>query len=134
MLNHVNNSLLFKVIIVQQYYIFSSISEQTRGRRYWKFKNSPTEDKVFVEKLRTYINDVKFTFNKHRDSRINWEFLKYKIRRFPNRYTLEQAKKRKARQKAPESRLQELEQWIVNTEAEIENITDDYENTKAELE
>ena len=61
------------------------------------------------------------------------------IQRFSNRYTLEQAKKkqkqkRKARQKALESRLQELEQRIVDTEAEIENIIDDYENTKAEFE
>ena len=112
----------------------SSISEQTQGRGYWKFNNSLTEDKVFVEKLRTYISDVKSTFNKHQDSRIKWEFLKYKIQRFSNRYTLEQAKKRKARQKALESRLQELEQRIVDTEAKIENIIDDYENTNAELE
>ena len=112
----------------------SPISEQTRGRGYWKFNNSLTEDEVFVEKLRTYINDVKSTFNEHRDSRINWEFLKYKIQRFSNRYTLEQAKTRKARQKALESKLQELEKRIVDTEAEIENIMDDYENIKAELE
>ena len=112
----------------------SSVSEQTRGRRYWKFNNSLTEDKDFVEKLRTYINDVKSTFNEHQDSRISWEFLKYKIQRFSNRYTLEQAKKRKARQKALESRLQELEQRIVDTEFEIENIIDDYKNTKAEFE
>ena len=112
----------------------SSISEQTRDRGYWKFNNSLTEDKDFVEKLRTYINDIKSTFNEHQDSRINWEFLKYKIQRFSNRYNLEQEKKRKARQKVLESRLQELEQRIVDTEAEIENIIDDYENTKAELE
>ena len=43
-------------------------------------------------------------------------------------------KKRKARQKALASRLQELEQRIVDTEGKIENIIDDYENTKAELE
>ena len=79
-----------------------------------------------------YNNDVKSTFNEHQDSRINWEFLKYKIQRFSNKYTFEQAKKRKARQKALESRLQELEQRIVDTEAEIKNIID--ENTKAELE
>ena len=112
----------------------SSISEQTRGRGCWKFNDSLTEDKDFVEKLRTYINDVKSTFNEHQDSRINWEFLKYKIQRSSNSYTLEQAEKRKARQKALESRLQELEQRIVDIESEIENIIDDYENTKAELE
>ena len=67
------------------------ISSIARGRGYWKFNNSPTEDKVFVEKLGTFINDVKSTFNGHQDSRINWEFLKYKIQRFSNRYTLEQA-------------------------------------------
>ena len=73
----------------------SSMSELTRGKGYWKFNNCPTADKDFVEKLRTYINDVKSTFNGHQDSRINWEFLKYKIRRFSNRYTLEQAENEK---------------------------------------
>ena len=112
----------------------SSISDKTRGRGYWKFNNSLTEDKDFVEKLRTYINDVKSTFNEHQHSRINWEFLKYKIQRFSNRYTLERAKKRKERQKALESRLRELEQRIVDNEAETENIINGYESTKAELE
>ena len=79
----------------------SSISEQTRGRGYWKFNNSLTEDKVLVEKLRTYINDVKSTFNEHQDSRINKEFHKYKIQRFSNRYTLEQVKKTKSKTKGP---------------------------------
>ena len=101
---------------------------------YWKFNNSLTEDKDFVEKLRMYINDVQSTFHKHQDPRTNWEFLKYKIQRFLIRYTLEQAKQRKSRQKVPESRLQELEPRVVDTEAESEDVIDEYKNTKAELE
>ena len=81
-----------------------------------------------------YINDVKSTFHEHQDPTTNLEFLKYKIQRFSNRFTLKQAKTRKSRQKAPESRLQELDQRIVDSEAESEGIIDEYENTKAELE
>ena len=62
--------------------------------------------------LKSYINDVKSTVCEHQDPRANWEFLKYKIQRFSNRYTLEHAKQN------------ELEQWIEDTEGESEDIID----------
>ena len=67
----------------------SSISEQTRGRGNWKFNKSLTDDKDFVEKL-MYVSDIKTTFHEHQDPKINLKFLKYKIKKFSNRYTLEQ--------------------------------------------
>ena len=60
----------------------SSISEQTRGRGYWKFNSSLTEDKDCIEKLRTYIDDVKSTFHELQDPRTNWEFLEQWIEEF----------------------------------------------------
>ena len=74
-------------LFLYQFMHISFISEQTRGRGYWKFNNSLTEDKNFVEKLRMYINDVNSTFKEHQDPRINWEFLKHKIERFSKVYS-----------------------------------------------
>ena len=50
-----------------------------RGRGYWKFNNSLLEDKSFVEKIKSHIQDViQETFDLP-DPRVKWEFLKYKI-------------------------------------------------------
>ena len=49
-----------------------------RGRGYWKFNNSLLEDKRFVEKIKSHIQDViQETFDLP-DPRVKWEFLKYK--------------------------------------------------------
>ena len=93
MLNHINRLTPVQSDHSPIMLRISSVSGQTRGRGYWKFSNSLTEDEDFVEKLRMYINDVKSTFHDHQDPRTNWEFLKYKIQKFSNRHTLEQAKK-----------------------------------------
>ena len=60
-----------------------SLNKHTnRGRGYWKFNNSLLEDKSFVEKIKSHIQDViQETFDLP-DPRVKWEFLKYKIRFF----------------------------------------------------
>ena len=51
-----------------------------RGRGYWKFNNYLLEDKSFVEKNKSHIQDViQETFDLP-DPRVKWVFLKYKIR------------------------------------------------------
>ena len=58
----------------------TSIQEgQHRGRGYWKFNNSLTNGPVFVNSLKEEINNVASCLDKEQDSRINWEYLKYKI-------------------------------------------------------
>ena len=73
--------------------------DQSRGRGYWKFNNSLTEDDHFVESLKSYVKNFKSSFD---DPRVNWEFLKHKIFRFSKGYANEQAEKRKTRRTASE--------------------------------
>ena len=83
-------------------HVSSMKEDQSRGRGYWKFNNSVTEDDHFVESLKSYIKNFKPSFD---DPRLNWEFLKYKIFRFSKGYANEQAEKRKTRRTALERRF-----------------------------
>ena len=62
-----------------------------RGRGYWKFNNSLTEDPLFIESLQNEIKTVSSNFKDEEDPRVNWEFLKYKIFRFSKHYANEKA-------------------------------------------
>ena len=79
--------LLFKVTTHLFCMGITSIQEgQHRGRGYWKFNNSLTNDPVFVNSLKEEINNVASCFDKEQDPRVNWEYLEYKIFRFSKDY------------------------------------------------
>ena len=99
--------------------------EQSRGRGYWKFNNSLTDDDQFDESLKLYIKNFKPSFDDHR---VNWEFLKYKIFRFSKGYANEQAEKRKPRRTALEKKVCDLEKQVVETKGNSESIAAEYEN------
>ena len=112
-------------------YVSSMKEEQSRGRRYWKFNNSLTEDDHFVESLKSYIKNFKHSCD---DPRVNWEFVEYKIFRFSKGYENEQAEKRKARRTSLEKKVGDLEKQVVETKGNSESIVTEYENAKTELE
>ena len=62
--------------------ISSCAKSDLRGRGYWKFNNSLTEDPLFVESLQDEIKTVSSSFRDDQDPCVNWEFLEYKIFRF----------------------------------------------------
>ena len=66
--------------------ISSCAKSDLRGRRYWKFNNSLTEDPLFVESLQDEIKTVSSNFKDEQDPRVNWEFLKKRKRE--NRFFL----------------------------------------------
>ena len=59
-----------------------------RGRGYWKFNNSLTE-----ESLQDEIKTVSSTFKDEQHPRVNWEFPKCKIFRFSKRYANKKQKR-----------------------------------------
>ena len=111
-------------------HVSSMKEDQSRGRGYWKFNNSLTEDDHFVGSLKSYIKNFKPSFD---DPRVNWEFLKYKIFRFSKGYANEQAEKRKTRRTALEKKVCDLEKQVVETKGNSESIVAEYENARMSL-
>ena len=68
------------------------------GPGYWKFNNSLLEDKNYVteikDKISQWKNEIEFT-----DSKLLWEYLKYKIRTFTISFSKNKAVKFKDRVK-----------------------------------
>ena len=112
-------------------HVSSMKEEQSRGKGYWKFNNSLTEDDHVVESLKSYIKNFEPSFD---HPRVNWKFLKYKVFRFSKGYATEQAEKRKTRRTALEKKVCDLEKQVVETKGNSESIVAEYENAKNELE
>ena len=61
---------------------FSPINEGSRGPSSWKFNNSLTTDKYFVDLMKS---NIPIFYQDYRDLKnpvMRWKFLKYKIRQF----------------------------------------------------
>ena len=113
----------------------TSIQEgQHRGREYWKFNNSLTNDPVFVNSLKEKINNVASCFDKEQDPRVNWEYLKYKIFRFSKNYDNKKAKQRKKKQLYLENKAINLEKELAQSSNMSEALLTEHEGTQAELE
>ena len=65
----------------------------------WKFNTSLTEDTTYVSEVKDLIGNIVSSFSENDDPKINWEFLKYKIRQFTQTYSKEKARERRAKQK-----------------------------------
>ena len=57
-----------------------SADSAERGRGYWNFNNSLLNDAQLVTEMKEFMSQVVKKFNSFDDPRVNWEFLKYKIR------------------------------------------------------
>ena len=88
------------------------LNDIMRGPGYWKFNNSLTEDATYVSRMEDLIKDIVSSFSDSDDPRINWEFLKYKIRQFTQIYSKEKARERRAKQKQHENEIKKMEDSI----------------------
>ena len=102
-----------------------------RGPGYWKFNNPLTEDATYVSRMKDLIRDIVSSFSENDDPRINWEFLKYKIRQFTQIYSKEKARERRAKQKQLEKEVEKMEHSI--TEHCDPILLNQLETAKAEL-
>ena len=114
--------------------ISSRAKSDLRGRGYWKFNNSLTDDPLFVESLQDEIKTVSSSFRDDQDPRVNWEFLKYKIFRFSKRYENEKAEERKRKRVFLENKVLALEKQMVNSPNISDTLVADYEGAKTDLE
>ena len=113
----------------------TSIQEgQHRGREYWKFNNSLTNDPVFVNSLKEEINNVGSCFDKEQDPRVNWKYLKYKICRFSKDYANKKAEQRKEKQLYLENKGINLEKELAKSSNMSEALLTEHERTQVELE
>ena len=111
---------------------FSPINERSRGPSSWKFNNSLTTDKCFVDSMKSNIPTFYEESRELKDPVMRWEFLKYKIRQFTINYSKEKASERKARRIALEKTVKRLE--ISLSTNSNETLLEEYYKYKNELE
>ena len=73
-----------------------SLADLPRGQSFWKFNSSLLEDSIYVQNMcdnyPIWLEEIGF-FN---DLRVNWDWIKYKIRQESIRYSTSKACERKA--------------------------------------
>ena len=109
-----------------------SLSDQQRGPSFWKFNNSLLDDAFFVERLREnfpkWIEEITFGD----DSRIKWDWMKFKIRGESISYSKLKVKERRNRIQKIENRLKMCEEKIAESPTK-ENLAN-LESAKTEYE
>ena len=108
----------------------SSADTAERGRGYWKFNNSLLNDAEFVTEMKEFISQVVKKFNSFDDPRVNWEFLKYKIKQKAKK-TADTVSKFQKEKKHLENEVVPLENELVENNSEL--LINEYETAKKEL-
>ena len=84
---------------------FQSSTERKRGAGYRKFNNSLLQNNNFLSKMKAKINQIVSKFSELDDPRINWEYLKFKMREVARNISTELAKERKEKRTNLESKV-----------------------------
>ena len=104
--------------------------QDARGRSYWKFNNSLTQDRYFVNflesKIPSFEREASFG-----DQISKWEFIKYKCREACTTYSIQKAKERRAWRVELEKKLADLERLLRTNSTE--NISEEYDICQSEL-
>ena len=108
------------------------LTRRFKGQGYWKFNSSLTEDKNFVESLKTEISNFRRDADQFDDVATGWEFMKYKCREYSRNYLIQMAKTRKRRRISLEKKVVELESLI--TLNSNDQLRKEYSSCKLELE
>ena len=74
---------------------FNSLDEQMRGPSYWKTNSSLMEDEDYVSAINEKIPEWLAEFNEVTDKRVLWDLIKYRVRQFTIKYSIDKAKKKK---------------------------------------
>ena len=73
----------------------SSIRQEAKGQSCWKFNTSLVYDRSFVKLIKTEIVNYNMELSEFNDPRIRWDHLKYRMRQFSGRYSIDKAKERR---------------------------------------
>ena len=92
--------------------------QDVRGRSYWKFNNSLTQDRHFVNFLKSKIPlfEREASFE---DQISKWEFINYKCREACRTYSIQKSKERRARRVELEKKLADLERLLRTNNTKI---------------
>ena len=99
--------------------ILESSSKIQLGKNFWKFNSSLINDEKYLTQMKQHISEVKSQFNPAFPSKahVQWEFLKYEIRKFTIEFSKNKAKLKREKLSRLEVKLKELEQNLSNDEA-----------------
>ena len=109
-----------------------SIRQEAKGQSYWKFNTSLVYDKSFVELMTSEIVKYNMELSEFNDPRMRWDYLKYRVRQFARRYSIDKAREHSGERKALEKKVKELES-LISTDAE-ECSLQEYNKCKQDLE
>ena len=109
-----------------------SISGAFRGPSFWKFNNSLLDDESYVDlitdKIPTWLDEISY----NHDVRVQWDWLKYNVRKETIHYSKTKAKQRRERISWIENKLKLAEEEQAETPT-VENLNK-LENLKIEYE
>ena len=105
-------------------------SADYRGRGYWKFNCSLLENNQYVSDMENKISELISTFKDSDDPRVNWEYLKFKMREFSRNTGMHLSKSRKEAGEKLEAKVKNFEK---NYSLSADDLAD-YEEAKVELE
>ena len=111
---------------------FSNLEKYSRGSSYWKFNNALLSDTVYINSMKEKIDEFcRINFFPD-DPRLNWEFVKFKIKEFTRKYSSEKKKKDVAERSDLERKFKNLSH-IINANSSVET-RKEYEDCKNRLE
>ena len=105
-------------------------SADYRGRGYWKFNCSLLENNQYVSDKKNKISELISTFKDFDDPRVNWEYLKFKMREFSRNTAMHLSKSIKEAREKLEAKVKNFKK---NHSLSADDLAD-YEEAKVELE
>ena len=109
-----------------------SIGETNRGPSFWKFNNSFLDDESYInlitDKVPAWLDEIGY----NEDVRVQWDWLKYNVRRETIHYSKTKAKQRRQKMDSIENKLKKAEEEQAETPT-LENLNK-LENLKIEYE
>ena len=90
--------------------ILKSSSKILLGKNFWKFNSSLINNEKYLTQIRQHISEVKSQFNAAVGNKayVQWEFLKYEIRKFTIKFSKNKAKLKREKLSLLEVKLTEL--------------------------
>ena len=107
------------------------VSENLRGRAYWKFNSLLTQDSYFIDSLKSRILIFAREVSSINDPIMRWEYVKYKSRKFSRSYSIKKSKERKSRRISLEKRIAELES--LTSSSSSQELLDEYNKCMSDL-
>ena len=102
-----------------------------RGKSYWKFNSNALKDEAFIKTMIDKLEEWKGLYNNINDLRVQWELIKYEIRRFCIKYGREQRKCKNVYTCNLLQQLNQLERTLGDQPNKLNS--DRYESIKHEL-